>query len=192
MRDCQGLLLKCVIGASAWIVSTLAHAGSAVTVSWTTGQTTTTTTAATNGAIAVPSMSAHAAALLAFLVALILWRALLKHRGTVASTVLTLFLGASVVGMAWVSDVWSGGPITYTPGGGLQCNDSATISDNTNKMVELNNQCNEAVTVTYDVSQSICATVQELACRDGGDGCVEDGGEVAAGETRSLRDCVTS
>ena len=138
-------------------------------------------------------MSAHAAVFLAFFVALVSWRALLKHRGTVASTLLTLFLGASVVGMVWVSDVWSGGPITFTPGGGvLQCNDSTTISDNTTKMVELNNQCNEAVTVTYDVSQSICATVQELACRDGGDGCVEDGGEVAAGETRSLRDCVTS
>ena len=188
MRDYQGLLLRCFIGASAWIASTLAHAGTAVTVSWTAGQTTT-----TNGATAVPSMSAHAAALLAFLVALILWRALLKQRGTVASTVLTLFLGASVVGVVWVSDVWSGGPITFTPGGGvLQCNDSTTISDNTTKMVELNNQCNEAVTVTYDVSQSICATVQALACRDGGGGCVEDGGEVAAGETRSLRDCVTS
>ena len=116
-------------------------------------------------------MSAHAAVFLAFLVALVLWRALLKHRGTVASTLLTLFLGASVVGMVWVSDVWSGGPITFTPGGGvLQCNDSTTFSDNTTKMVELNNQCNESVTVTYDVSQSICPTVQALTCRDGGDG----------------------
>jgi hypothetical protein len=163
-----------------------------VTVSWTSGQGVIPAIAG-DGATAVPTLSFYASFFLALLVAVVLWRAIKRHPRVAASAVFFLLLASGLASVGWVPEVRSGGPISITPGGGvLQCTGSDTILDDTTQQVVLNNQCGQAVTVTYDASQSACGTVEGLQCRNQMEGCVEDGGEVAANETRYLLDCSTS
>ena len=191
MKNISSAIIRVSSGLGLWLCSTLAHAMNRgeVTVSWTSGQGAITG----DGATAVPTLSFYGSLFLGLLVAVVLWRAIKGHPRVAASAFFGLLLGAGLLSVGWVPEVRSGGPMSIIPGGGvLQCTDSATILDDTVQQVVLNNQCGQAVTVTYDASQSACGTVQELQCRNEMEGCVEDGGEVAANETRYLRDCATS
>lgn len=190
MKNISGAIIRFSSGLGLWLCSALAHAmiRGEVTVSWTSGQ----GAIAADGATAVPTLSFYGSFFLALLVAVVLWRAVKRHPRVAASGVFVLLLGSGLASVGWVPEVRSGGPMSIIPGGGvLQCTDSETILDNTTQRVVLNNQCGQAVTVTYDASQSACGTVQGLQCRHM-EGCVEDGGEVAANETRYLLDCSLS
>lgn len=191
MKNLASAVIRVSFGLGLWLCSIMAHAmiRGEVTVSWTSGQ----GAIAGEGATAVPTLSVYGSFFLALLVVVVLGRALRSLRGVAASVVFVLLLGAGLASVGWVPEVRSGAPISIMPGAGvLQCSDSATILDDPGQQVVLSNQCGQAVTVTYDASQSACGTVEGLQCRNQIEGCVEDGGQVAANETRYLRDCSTS
>ena len=169
----------------AWFVMSAAsaHAGSAVTISWTgvTGD-------AGGGTAAVPTLGTYGAVFLSFLVALILWRALTRNRGAVGSALLAVLLATGAAGVAWVSEVHSGAWIVTNA---TACSGGDSLPDNNNLGFEFQNSCGSTVTLAYDVQSSLCPTVTALQCRDG-EGCIEDGEEVESGApTKTLRDCIT-